>query len=197
MARPKTIQEYLASVPATHRASLKYLHATIKKLYPKAEEGIGYGGMIDGGYCPPEMMGAMGPMGGGLPPNYVAGVTAPQYGMPYTGTPIGLPGPPHIPLGGPAGLQRHIMKNHTHMHIPEPIENFKIHVRSQPAQSYPQPVNRVWIREQMIHPALPFEQPHHDMHERVGGGNGLHPGGHHGIVGDGYGDEYCPPEAQQ
>lgn len=43
MTRPKTIREYLASVPATHRASLKYLHATIKKLYPNAEEGIGYG----------------------------------------------------------------------------------------------------------------------------------------------------------
>lgn len=43
MTRPRTISEYLASVPATHRASLTYLHTTIKKLYPKAEEGIGYG----------------------------------------------------------------------------------------------------------------------------------------------------------
>ena len=40
------------------------------------------------------------------PPGYVAGVTAPQYGMPMCGTPIGLAGPPHIPLGVPAGLQR-------------------------------------------------------------------------------------------
>jgi hypothetical protein len=119
-----------------------------------------------------------------LPPNFVAGVTAAQYGMPMSGTPIGLPGPPHIPLGGPAGLQTHTMKNHTRMHIPSPTENFKIHVRSQPGQSYPQPANRVWIREQMIHPALPFEQPHYDMHERVGGGA---PGPH------GAGGEYCPP----
>jgi hypothetical protein len=29
-------------------------------------------------------------------------VTGPNYGMPFTGTQIGLPGPPHIPLGGPA-----------------------------------------------------------------------------------------------
>ncbi len=150
-----------------------------------AEEGLGFGGGAAGGlagaWCPPGYGGGLlGPGDGGLPPNYVAGVTAAQYGMPMSGTPIGLPGPPHIPLGGPAGLQRHIMKNHTHMHIPEPIENFKIHVRSQPAQSYPQPANRVWIREQMIHPSLPFEQPHHDMHERVGGGAG-------------YGAEYCPP----
>jgi hypothetical protein len=112
--------------------------------------------------------------------------------MPMSGTPIGLPGPPHIPLGGPAGLQRHIMHNHTRMHIPHPIDQFKINVKSQPHQSYPQPANRVWIREQMIHPSLPFEQPHHDMHERVDG----HHGGH-GIHGAGYGDEYCPPEMQQ
>ena len=31
--------------------------------------------------------------------NYISGVTAPQYGMPMCGTPIGLPGPPHVPLG--------------------------------------------------------------------------------------------------
>jgi len=61
-------------------------------------DGMG-GGMMDGS-CPA-------PMGNsGLVPNYVAGITAPQYGMPYVGTPIGLPGPPHIPLGGEAGLQR-------------------------------------------------------------------------------------------
>jgi hypothetical protein len=147
------------------------------------QDAIGFGGGA-GGYCPPEMMGAMGPMGpGGLVPNYVAGITAPQYGMPYTGTPIGLPGPPHIPLGGPAGLQKHVMKNHTHMHIPGPTETFKIHVRQQPGQSYPKPANRVHIREQMIHPSLPFEQPHWDMHERVGGGAA--------------GAGYCPPEYQQ
>ncbi len=174
-----------------------------------AEEGI-YGGGFDGGggYCPPGYGygggggfgggGILGPGGGGLPPNYVAGVTSAQYGMPLTGTPLGLPGPPHIPLGGPAGLQRHIMKNHTHMHIPDPTEQFKIHVRSQPAQSYPQPANRVWIREQMIHPSLPFEQPKHDMHERVGGGAGMPGGGHgslfgHGGAGNG---EYYPPEQQ-
>jgi hypothetical protein len=167
-----------------------------------AEEGLGgFGGVMGGGfdgtaYCPPGFGGGglLGPGGGGLPPNYVAGVTAAQYGMPLTGTPIGLPGPPHIPLGGPAGLQRHIMKNHTHMHIPAPIEQFKVHVQSQPAQSYPQPANRVWIREQMIHPSLPFEQPHWDMHERVDGGAAGYGGyGHHGVHGAGYGGEYCPP----
>jgi tetratricopeptide (TPR) repeat protein len=37
------------------------------------------------------------------------GIRAPQYGMARTGTPIGLPGPPHIPFGAPAGFQRHII----------------------------------------------------------------------------------------
>ena len=150
------------------------------------EGGGGWGGGPGGpgGYCPP-MMG----MGGGpypmtesgLVPNYVAGITAPQYGMTYTGTPIGLPGPPHIPHGSPAGLQRHVMKNHTHYSVPGPVENFKIHVTQQPHQSYPRPVSRVWIKEQSIHPSLPFEQPHSDMHERIPGGA---PAG------------YCPPGQQ-
>jgi len=125
----------------------------------------GFGGGMMGAPCPV-------PYGasGGLVPNYVAGITAPQYGMPYTGTPIGLPGPPHIPLGGPAGLNKHVMKNHTHMHIPGPTEKMKIDVRQQPGLSYPKPANRIHIREQNIHPSLPFEQPHWDMHERIPGG---------------------------
>ena len=28
----------------------------------------------------------------------------------------------------------------------------------------------MYIKEDMIHPALPFEQPHWDMHERIPGG---------------------------
>ena len=87
----------------------------------------GFGGFGGGGWrrlcCPAPYGGRWRMPMGGLVPNYVAGVTAPQYGMPYVGTPIGLPGPPHIPLGGPAGLQKHVMKNHTHMHIPDPAEH--------------------------------------------------------------------------
>ncbi len=81
------------------------------------------------------------------PPN-VAGVTAPQWGMPMTGTPIGLPGPPHIPLGAPAGLKKHVIRNHTHVHLPKPVEKFKIDVKQRPGMSYPRPVNRVKITEQ-------------------------------------------------
>ncbi|MFO1066770.1 MAG: hypothetical protein U0892_23165 [Pirellulales bacterium] len=123
----------------------------------------------------------MGPMPGMGPslPGFVAGVTAPEYGMTYSGTPIGLPGPPHIPLGSPAGLQKHTIRNHTHMNIPDPVEHMKIHVRSTPGQSYPQPASRVRIHEQNIHPGFPSGMPAGYLHsQNVGGAaNG-----------------YCPPQ---
>jgi len=112
-----------------------------------------------------------------MPPPYVSGVTAPQYGMTTSGTPIGLPGPPHIPFGGQAGLQKHVVKNHTHMNIPEPTQNVKINVKQQPGLSYPKPANKAWIREQSIHPSLPFGQPHYDKHQNVGGPVAKRPGG--------------------
>ena len=39
----KSIDAYLAAVPATHRAALKKLRGQIKKSYPKATEHISYG----------------------------------------------------------------------------------------------------------------------------------------------------------
>jgi len=93
-----------------------------------------------------EQMSAMGGMGPGMYP-YMAGVTAPQYGMPITGTPIGLPGPPHIPLGVPAGLQNHTIVNHTHVSLPEPTTNVRIDVKQVPGISYPTPDNHVRIVE--------------------------------------------------
>jgi len=176
----------------------------------------GYGGGYDGGFGAPCDNGGWGPcsstggscrcghhgaMGApdgmlppGLPPGNVAGVTAPQYGMTMSGTPIGLPGPPHIPLGVPAGLQKHSITNHTHQHIPHPDKNFAIHVKSQPGQSYPKPANHVFIREQSIHPALPYGQPAYDMHSKNvggpitrGGGGYCPPGAASGSVSD------CPP----
>ncbi len=89
-------------------------------------------------------------------PGNIAGYNAPQYGMPITGTPIGLPGPPHIPLGHPAGLKKHVIKNHTPMHIPQPVEKVKMNVRMQPGYSYPNPVSRVHITEQNINPGVPY-----------------------------------------
>lgn len=94
-------------------------------------------------------------------PGMIAGVTGPQYGMPMTGTPIGLPGPPHIPLGHPAGLQKHVMRNHTHMNMPRPTEAIKVNVRQQPGFSYPNPVSRINITEQNINPGVPHGRGHY------------------------------------
>ena len=43
MEKPKDINEYIASIPASHRPALKILRAQMKKLYPKSTEHIGYG----------------------------------------------------------------------------------------------------------------------------------------------------------
>ena len=89
------------------------------------------------------------PMGmqGPYPPGFVAGATAPQYGMPITGTPIGLAGPPHVPLGVPAGLKEHTMVNHTHVCLPKPVTHERIDVKQVPGISYPEPANHVRIVE--------------------------------------------------
>jgi hypothetical protein len=80
-----------------------------------------------------------------VPPNMIAG--GPSWGMPITGTPIGLPGPPHIPLGGPAGLQRHVMKNRTRIHMPPPVTQMTMSVKQRPGMNYPRPVNHVSVDE--------------------------------------------------
>ena len=105
----------------------------------------------------------------GMTPPHLAGVTAPQYGMPITGTPIGLPGPPHIPLGVPAGLQAHTIKNRTRVHLPPPTENIRVNVEQKPGYSYPQPANRVRIVEQASrdHKGA-FRQPRRDRYQWIG-----------------------------
>ena len=91
------------------------------------------------GFCPPP--------GSYPPPGFVSGVTGPQYGMPISGTPIGLAGPPHIPLGVPAGLQRQDIVNHTHVYLPQPVTHERIDVKQEPGIRYPEPVNHVRIVE--------------------------------------------------
>ncbi len=133
-----------------------------------------------GGMCGPD--GCLVSSQGGVPaslPGYVSGVTGPQYGMTYSGTPIGLPGPPHIPLGTPAGLKSHTIRNTTRMNIPDPVKNVKVNVRQVPGQSYPTPPSRVSIREQNINPGVPTGMPLYMRHsQNVGGAGG----------------EYCPPQ---
>jgi hypothetical protein len=110
---------------------------------------MSYNCPIAGGYpCPQGCpMGMPTGCGTAMPPAFVAGMTAPQYGMPYCGTPIGLPGPPHVPLGVPAGLQSHSIANHTSVCLPEPTRHVRIDVKQCPGISYPPPANYACIVE--------------------------------------------------
>ncbi len=99
------------------------------------------------------------PGGGG----YISGVTGPAYGMPWTGTQIGLPGPPHIPLGGPAGLSQYNIVNHTATQIPGPTPRVNVHVKQAPGLSYPRPADQVMIKEHTIRPPYFNGQPPADM----------------------------------
>ncbi|WP_146402118.1 hypothetical protein [Pseudobythopirellula maris] len=118
--------------------------------------GQAYGGQAYGGPANVPMgMPTAGMAPPAMPPHMMAGM-GPQYGMPYTGTPIGLPGPPHIPLGSPAGLKRHVMKNRTRVHMPGPTEQMMISVKQRPGMNYPKPVNNVRVDEVHRAPARIF-----------------------------------------
>lgn len=137
------------------------------------------------GPCGPNVMSA----------GYVAGVTAPQWGMPMSGTPIGLPGPPHIPLGVPAGLQKHEIRNHTRMNIPGPTEHVRIDVRQQPGFSYPKPPNHMFITEKQVAPHLRNVQPSEYRNQIVVPQTGMSvvgPGGDAGAAAGGQAP--CPPQ---
>ncbi|MGA2619252.1 MAG: hypothetical protein ABSF26_16715 [Thermoguttaceae bacterium] len=127
--------------------------------------------MQQAGYQMPGQPPCMLAFGGVMPPPaYVAGVSSPQYGMPITGTPIGLPGPPHVPLGVPAGLQRHTIVNHTHVEVPGPSRNVRIDVKQKPGLSYPVPANRAWIVEKASPSPGITPQPMAERHQAIGTG---------------------------
>ncbi|MBS0261925.1 MAG: hypothetical protein JSS02_08205 [Planctomycetes bacterium] len=106
------------------------------------------GGM--GGYgnnIPPAMM-MGGPGGFGQPPvNPIMGGTAQGWGMPITGTPIGLAGPAHLPLGTPAGLKSHTVRNKTKTRIPDPVDHMVIDVKQKPGINVPAPVKHIEYEE--------------------------------------------------
>ena len=136
---------------------------------------VGGGGIVStGGGMPVGMAAPLGMPSGGnpsqLPPAFIAGMNAPQYGMPITGTPIGLPGPAHIPLGVPAGLQKHTITNHTKMHIPPPTRELKLHVQQNPGLSYPKPAHRAYIAENSQVPNIILKQPREDRKRWVDNG---------------------------
>ena len=106
-----------------------------------AQYGDGFGmgvprGMHTSGFAPQA-----------TPPHLVSGMTTPQWGMPHVGTPIGLPGPPHIPMGHEAGLTSHTIKNKTRVRMPPPVHDVNIRVKQRPGMNYPRPVNHVDISE--------------------------------------------------
>ena len=123
--------------------------------------------------CPPVSGGGPMPMGmpvgapTTMPMGVVAGVNAPQYGMPMCGTPIGLPGPPSIPMGVPAGLKQHVIENHTHVCLPKPTEKVKVDVKQEPGISYPKPASHVRIVERTTAGVGTYRQPVGDRRERV------------------------------
>lgn len=85
-----------------------------------------------------------------VPPHMIAG--GPTWGMPITGTPVGLPGPPHVPLGAPAGLMKHTMKNRTRVLMPPPTAAVNMTVKHRPGLNYPRPVSNVQIDETQREP---------------------------------------------
>lgn len=112
------------------------------------------GGVTPADYEGSAVSASAGPMPMGMPTAGMAPAAVPphmmmpgQYGMPITGTPIGLPGPPHIPLGVPAGLQKHSITNRTRVHLPPPTQEMNITVKQRPGINYPAPVSSVMIDE--------------------------------------------------
>ena len=167
----------------------------------------GAGGFADNGSGTAMPAGLAAPLGmpcGGnpaeMPPAFVAGMTAPQYGMPSVGTPIGLPGPAHIPLGVPAGLQRHSITNHTKMHIPPPSRSDGLHVQESPGLSYPKPARHAYVLERHDVPHLHLKQPREDRTRWVDNG-GMDPDAMNAgarMMHGGMGDEApCPPEPME
>ena len=133
-----------------------------------------YGVPCPGGAMPVDMNGQLGapvgmPVGSGwsaIPQPYISGVTGPEYGMTTCGTPIGLPGPPHIPLGVPAGLKKHTIKNHTLVHMPKPTKKVRIDVKQIPGMSYPKPASRALIIER-TRPSAPAAACQKQCHQVI------------------------------
>lgn len=117
---------------------------------------IAYGHAAAGEGIPaPSMMGASGGPGRSAMNPMVAMGDSPSWGMPITGTPIGLPGPTHLPYGGPAGLKSHTVRNKTRQHIPEPVDHQLIDVKHSPGLRLPDPVKHIEYKE--THPV--FAEP--------------------------------------
>jgi hypothetical protein len=100
----------------------------------------------------PMIMG--GPNGPGRPGmNPISGIGGtPTWGTPITTTPIGLPGPPHLPMGHRAGLRSHTIRNLSEYDLPEPTDTMRIDVKHNPGIRMPRPVNHIEYTE--THPTF-------------------------------------------
>lgn len=137
---------------------------------------------LEGAFTPPMPISVMavGPMGvpgamivGGagapgqppMPPIAGMGPT-PVWGQTMTGTPIGLPGPPHLPFGAPASLQSHTIRNRTKMDLPDPVDHMLMDVKHNPGYRLPKPVKYIEYTEshpvhgenEVVHPAWNLPQ---------------------------------------
>lgn len=127
-----------------------------------------------------EIPGPMMVAGGGVPGQPISGVNTQAWGMPSTGTPIGLPGPVHLPYGGPASLKSHTIRNRTRMDLPKPVDHFLVDVRHRPGYSLPAPVKYVEYTED--HPVYSPGELSNPAFANPGGAGAM-------------GGQYCPPGA--
>jgi hypothetical protein len=133
---------------------------------------IGSVGGRNGGVPGPMIMGMPG-QPGQMAVNPISGVgPTPIWGMTTCATPIGLPGPPHLPYGGPAGLKSHTVRNLSQQRIPRPTDHMLIDVKHNPGIRMPAPVKHIQYTEN--HPQF--------RGGIVQEGGGFGPGG-----------QYCPP----
>ncbi|WP_296455606.1 hypothetical protein [Rubinisphaera sp.] len=134
-----------------------------------------------------------GPGGPGMPAyNPVVGVGGAQaWGMPRSGTPIGLQGPPHLPYGGPASLKSHTIYNNTRYDVGQPVDHFVTRVRHEPGIRMPHPVKDVEYTEKH-----PVHGPNDLSVPAWYGGGPAGPGGYgppQGYPQGGPQGTYCPP----
>lgn len=140
-----------------------------------APQPIGAVGGRNGGVPGPMIMGMPG-QPGQMAYNPISGVgPTPIWGMTTCATPIGLPGPPHLPYGGPAGLKSHTVRNLTQQRIPRPTDHLLLDVKHNPGIRMPAPVKHIQYTEN--HPD--FRGP---VMQEAGG------------VGGAAGGAYCPPQ---
>lgn len=133
-----------------------------------------------GGPGGPGIPGAMMMAGGGIPGVPIAGANVEAWGMPTTGTPIGLVGPPHLPYGGPASLQSHTVRNKSRNSLPKPVDHMLIDVRQDPGYSLPEPVRYVEYTEK--HPVYKPGELSNPAWNTPYGNQGQ--------------GQYCPPQGQ-